>query len=177
MSENKYNLYQEEITISNNNDYSVIKTGNNSNLVEIIGRCNPMSRIYNYLKETKNNYVSIGIFTNCTTTSMPIIAEIEINLPISVKPKYLTLTMGFNHNKWTVGDRSTTKLPNGNYHGNIILLDEDWGNATEFYATKIKGIVGVSRQFALALIDEIENKSVDPSKYGTYINYHVIGEL
>lgn len=177
MSENKYNLYQEEITISNNDDYSVLKTGNNSNLVEIIGRCNPMSRIYNYLKETKSNYASIGIFANCTTTSMPIIAEIEINLPISVKVKYLTLTMGFNHNKWIVGDRSTTKLPNGNYHGNIILLDEDLGAASELYTTKIRGIVGVSRQFALALIDEIENKLVDPSKYGTYINYHVIGEL
>ena len=173
----KYDLLQQTITISNGDDYSIMKESSNSNLVEIVGRYNPMNRLYTYFRDNKNSFTSMGVFSNCTTTQMPVIGEVNIVLPVSLKVKYATLTMGSNHDKWCVGDRSTIKLPNLNYHGNIILLDEDWGNASTKYSTTIKAIVGTSRQFAMALIDEVENKSVDPSKYGTYINYHVIGEL
>ena len=168
---NKYDLLQESIDITTGYEYTITKKGNNSNLVEIIGRYNPTQKIYEYLKSVSGNYQSIGLFAKMTGTSIPIVASAYIGFPISIKVKNLICTAGTDHTKTIINN-----LPNGNYHGNLIIIDDDSGEYANKYITGTRIIIGMTRELAAALIDVID-KGSNASNYAIYINYHVIGEL
>ena len=168
---NKYDLLQESIDITTGYEYTITKKGNNSNLVEIIGRYNPTQKIYEYLKSVSGNYQPIGLFAKMTGTSIPIIISAYIGFPISIKVKNLICTSGTDHTKTLIDN-----LPNGNYHGNLIIIDDDSGEYANKYITGTRIIIGMSRELATLLIDAID-KGSNASNYGIYINYHVIGEL
>lgn len=166
---NKYDLLQENIDITTGYEYTITKKGNNSNLVEIIGRYNPTQKIYEYLKSSSSQ--TIGLFTKMTGTSIPILSSSYIGFPISIKVKNLICSAGVDHSRLLPNN-----LPNGNYHGNLIIIDDDSGEHQNEYVTGVRLIVGITRELATSLIDAID-KGSSPSNYGIYINYRVIGEL
>lgn len=168
---NKYDLLQENIDITTGYEYTITKKGNNSNLVEIIGRYNPTQNLYEYLKSINGSYQTIGLFTKMTGTSIPILASTCIVFPISIKVKNLICSTGVDHRK-----SLPHNLPNVNYHGNLIIIDEDSGENANNYVTGANVIIGITRELATFLIDAID-KGASPSNYGIYINYRVIGEL
>lgn len=168
---NKYELLQENIDITTGYEYTITKKGNNSNLVEIIGRYNPTQKLYESLKSSNGRYETIGLFTKMTGTSIPVITSAFIKFPISIKVKNLICSAGVDHTK-----PLPSNLPNGNYHSNLIIIDEDTGEVANKYTTEARVIVGVTRELATSLITAID-KGASPSNYGIYINYRVIGEL
>lgn len=167
----KYDLLQESIDITTGYEYTITKKGNNSNLVEIIGKYNPTQKIYEYLKSVSGNYQSIGLFAKVTGTSIPIISSAYIGFPISIKVKNLICTAGADHSKTLPID-----VPNNNYHGNLIIIDDDSSEFANKYVSGTRIIIGMTRELATSLINAID-KGSSPSNYGIYINYRVIGEL
>lgn len=167
----KYDLLQESIDITTGYEYTITKKGNNSNLVEIIGKYNPTQKIYEDVKRSNGSYQSIGLFTKMNGTSIPVIISASIVFPISIKVKNLICSAGVDHSK-----ALPNNLPNGNYHGNLIIIDDDSGENANKYVTEVRLVVGITRELATSLIDAID-KGASPSNYGIYINYRVIGEL